>query len=164
MPKKIIMFILICMLFPAVIFANPNPKAIPCFPDLTWGEESNSVLQKYRLTKMPSYNGEQGLAVYKIQLDTPYIYDIRVLPTGYASFVDNKLYSISITFSLYGNETDYARFKAKLINEFGEPDKIDTSMAHYEVASWNKEIFSVVLTKSDLRFSNNELAKQLESK
>lgn len=162
MPKIVITLILMCIIFPTVVFANANSNVIPCFTDLTWGESSNSVLQKYRLSKIPAYSGIRNASMYNIQLDTPYIYDIRVLPTAYASFINDKLYSITVTYSLYGSDTDYDRFKQKLVAEFGEPDTVDTSTAYYEVSSWNKEIFYVVLTKSNITFSNCELSKQFK--
>lgn len=162
-PKTIIIIILMCILFPINnVFANQNSNIIPCFVDLTWGETFNSVLQKYRLYKIPSYTNMRNVTVSQLQLDKPYIYDIRVLPTATVLFVNDKLYSISMTFSLYGNEIDYARFRKKLIDEFGEPDNTNISVAHYEVTNWNKEIFSISLTQSNLTFSNNELAEQLK--
>lgn len=160
MPKIIIMIVLICILFPINVFANQKSDSIPCFVDLRWGESSSIVLQKYRLNRLPSYSNMRNVTVYQLQLDKPYIYDIRVLPTAMVSFVNDKLYSISMTFSLYGNEVDYARFRKKLIDEFGEPDNTNIFMANYEVTSWNEGIFSINLTQSNLTFSNNELYEQ----
>ena len=111
---------------------------------------------------MPSHSNMRNVTVYQLQLDKPYVYDIRVLPTAIVSFVSDKLYSISLTFSLYGNKVDYARFRKKLIDEFGEPDNANIFMTHYEVTSWNKAIFSFILTQSNVTFSNNELSEQFK--
>ena len=35
-------------------------------------------------------------------------------------------------------------------------------MTHYEVTSWNKAIFSITLTQSNVTFSNNELSDQFK--
>lgn len=162
MPKIIILIIFMYILFPVNVFASQNLNSIPCFADLTWGESSSTVLQKYRLSRMPSHSNMRNVTVYQLQLDKPYVYDIRVLPTAIVSFVSDKLYSISLTFSLYGNKVDYARFRKKLIDEFGEPDNANIFMTHYEVTSWNKAIFSITLTQSNVTFSNNELSEQFK--
>ena len=86
MPKIIILIIFMYILFPVNVFASQNLNSIPCFADLTWGESSSTVLQKYRLSRMPSHSNMRNVTVYQLQLDKPYVYDIRVLPTAIVSF------------------------------------------------------------------------------
>lgn len=155
MAKKFIVFALMCILFPAIVFANPN--TVPCLGDLTWGESSYSVLQKYRSVRAPVIY-DRNNTVCEISLDNPYIYDIRVMPTATMLFIDDKFYSISFTFSMYENDTEYNRIKKILTEKFGEPSKTEIINGRYEYTVWNKDIFSVTLTKTSISFVHNELS------
>lgn len=111
--EKIIMLVLVCILFPAVVFANQNPNAVPGFDNLTWGESSRSVLQKYHLGRMP-LTYDRNETICEISLDNPYIYEIRIMPTALMMFTNDKLYSVTFNFSSYPNDTEYNRIKKSL--------------------------------------------------
>ncbi|WP_346687459.1 hypothetical protein [Megamonas hypermegale] len=161
MPKKIIMLVLVCILFPAVVFANQNPNAVPGFDNLTWGESANSVSQKYGLNRMGNMSYDRNISTYSVQLKNSYLYDIRVLPEVYLFFINDKLYSLSFKFNLAANERDYNNAKNILINKFGEPNAVNAD-SYYEYTSWQTDIYSITLSVMGISFVNKELSPQVE--
>jgi hypothetical protein len=162
MPKKIIMLVLVCILFPAVVFANQNPNAVPGFDNLTWGESSRSVLQKYHLGRMP-LTYDRNETICEISLDNPYIYEIRIMPTALMMFTNDKLYSVTFNFSSYPNDTEYNRIKKIFTEKFGEPYKTETINGQYEYSSWDKGEFFIGLAMTSITFAHNELSLEAQN-
>lgn len=160
MAKKIIVFVFMCILFPAVVFANPNSNIVPGFENLTWGESANSVLQKYRLSRMNRPGYDRNISMYNVHLSNAYIYDIKVLPEIYLFFINDKLYSLSCNFTNYANDRDYIQAKNILINKFGEPDIVNND-TRYEYVSWNTEECSITLSVMGISVMSKELSPEV---
>lgn len=162
MLKKLIMLVLVCILFPAVVLANQSQDKVPCLGDLNWGESSYTVSQKYRLTQIPSFTYDRTGTVCSVSLDNPYIYGVRVMPTATMIFTNDKLYLISFTFSMYENDTEYKRIRKIFIEQFGEPSKTATFDGRSEYTLWDKDVFSITLTMSSISFSHTGLSEEAE--
>ncbi len=158
---SVFMLTVICMLFSIVqTQAYSEADKVPGFEDLYWGEPSESVIKKYNIGRKGIFpNNYEG---YYMVLKENQLFGVNVYPQADMSFIDNKLYSITATYTTYGNMTDYNAAKTKLTALFGVPE-INTS-AGMEYTTWRNDTYFVTLMPYCISIGNIALGVNLEKK